>query len=96
MWFPTRSDTNQAVQSQKQSRSFAVFANADCWFSHAAAQLYLLKLISNNYSVKSSLTEKKKKKKKKKMIATIQTWQIATIIVVLNVHNQVLLLVAFT
>ena len=71
MWFSNRSDTNQAVQAQKQARSlefhikkkrkctfrvaktkalisFAVtvkltctfvFAYADCWFSHEAAQL---------------------------------------------------------
>ena len=63
MWFPKRSDTNQAVQSQKarslkfwsyvekelyypnsenkgadQLRGF-VFAYADCWFSHGAAQM---------------------------------------------------------
>ena len=70
MWFPNRSDTNQAAQSQKQARSlkfvfkkkrdcticvektkelisFAVttklicvfvFAYADCWLSHEAAQ----------------------------------------------------------
>ena len=72
MWFPNRSDTNQAVQSKKPARtlklwieeeeevyylcsekktliSFAVtaklisvfvFANAKCWSSHEAADLY--------------------------------------------------------
>ena len=67
MSFPTRSDTNRAVQAQKMARgwkvrincsvcvaktkvliSFAdtaklicafVFAYADCWFSHDAAQI---------------------------------------------------------
>ena len=68
MWFPNRSDINQAAQSQKQANfrfkkkrkctirvaktkaliSFAVtaklicafvFAKADCWFSHEAAQI---------------------------------------------------------
>ena len=65
VWVPTRSDTNQPVQSQKQAGSLKflrkeglyyacsenkgavtaklicafVFAYADCWFSHAAAQI---------------------------------------------------------
>ena len=69
IWVLTRSDTNWAIQSQKQARNFGfkkkrkctihiaktkalisfavtaklicvfVFAYADCWFSHAAAQL---------------------------------------------------------
>ena len=76
MWFPNRSDTNQAVQSQKQARDLKfwreveeelyyprsenkgadqlrgyreaelicafVFAYADCWFSHGAAQMYVI------------------------------------------------------
>ena len=69
MWFPNRSDTNQAAQAQKQARSLKfwiykgeelyypcsenkgadqlrsncalVFAYADCWFSHEAAQMRL-------------------------------------------------------
>ena len=62
-WFPTFSDTNQAVQLQKMARGLKfrinkveelyyldvaktkalicvfVFAYANCWFSHDAAQL---------------------------------------------------------
>ena len=37
---PTRSDTNLAVQLQKQARSVCVFAHIDCWFSDAAAHLF--------------------------------------------------------
>ena len=42
MWFPTRSDTNRAVQSQKTARSMIcalVFAYANCWFSHEVAHI---------------------------------------------------------
>ena len=68
IWFPNRSDRNQAVQSQKIARSLLfrtkeeeglyypcsenkgayqfrgyrfVFAYANCWFSHEAAQMTL-------------------------------------------------------
>ena len=71
MWFPYRSDTNWAVQAQKQARSLKVriyekeevcyrvaktkalvtakricafvFAYANCWFSHEAAQIFVKK-----------------------------------------------------
>ena len=43
IWFPTRSDTNWAVQSQKMVTAklicTSVFAYADCWFSHVAAHI---------------------------------------------------------
>ena len=56
MWFPNRSDPNQAVQSQKQASSLKfriyvaktkalicvfVFAYANCWFSHEVAHMFL-------------------------------------------------------
>ena len=90
--FQTRSDTNQAVQSQKQARSLNVwileegscsicaaitkalisftvtaklicafvFANANCWFSHAVALMFSPQEVQNikplNYEADSNLS----------------------------------------